>query len=88
MCFFCHQKVYAMERLSAEGLFFHRSCFACHACRGSLRMAAYRFHAASGKRTAWLRERRHDAENKMWAPPLSMCPFSSKRLSLAMMLDG
>ncbi|XP_019753008.1 protein-methionine sulfoxide oxidase mical3a-like, partial [Hippocampus comes] len=49
VCFFCHQKVYAMERLSAEGLFFHRSCFVCHACRGSLRIAAYRFHAASGK---------------------------------------
>ncbi|XP_061662284.1 protein-methionine sulfoxide oxidase mical3a-like isoform X2 [Syngnathoides biaculeatus] len=49
VCFFCNEKVYVMERLSAEGLFFHRSCFVCHACRGTLRIAAYRFHAASGK---------------------------------------
>ncbi|XP_061124766.1 protein-methionine sulfoxide oxidase mical3a-like isoform X3 [Syngnathus typhle] len=49
VCFFCRQKVYVMERLSAEGLFFHRSCFACHVCRSTLRIAAYRFHAATGK---------------------------------------
>ncbi|XP_049617459.1 protein-methionine sulfoxide oxidase mical3b isoform X2 [Syngnathus scovelli] len=49
VCFFCRQKVYVMERLSAEGHFFHRSCFACHVCRSTLRIAAYRFHAATGK---------------------------------------
>ncbi|XP_077356434.1 protein-methionine sulfoxide oxidase mical3b-like isoform X2 [Festucalex cinctus] len=48
VCFFCHEKVYVMERLSAEGLFFHRSCFACHMCGSTLRIAAYRFHAATG----------------------------------------
>ncbi|XP_061618598.1 protein-methionine sulfoxide oxidase mical3a-like isoform X3 [Phyllopteryx taeniolatus] len=48
VCFFCHEKVYVMERLSAEGLFFHRRCFVCHLCRGTLRISAYRFHAASG----------------------------------------
>ncbi|XP_061524381.1 protein-methionine sulfoxide oxidase mical3a-like isoform X3 [Phycodurus eques] len=48
VCFFCREKVYVMERLSAEGLFFHRSCFVCRLCRGTLRISAYRFHAASG----------------------------------------
>ena len=28
-CFFCDKRVYLMERLSAEGVFFHRSCFRC-----------------------------------------------------------
>ncbi|XP_061817478.1 protein-methionine sulfoxide oxidase mical3b-like [Nerophis lumbriciformis] len=49
VCFFCRQKVYVMERLSAEGVFFHRSCFVCHSCDGTLRLAAYRYHAPSGK---------------------------------------
>ncbi|XP_077565271.1 uncharacterized protein LOC144180960 [Stigmatopora nigra] len=48
VCFFCCEKVYAMERGSAEGLFFHRRCFACQLCGGVLRIAAYRFSAAEG----------------------------------------
>ncbi|XP_054623438.1 protein-methionine sulfoxide oxidase mical3a-like isoform X4 [Dunckerocampus dactyliophorus] len=48
VCFFCQQKVYVMERLSAEGLFFHRSCFMCHVCDAPLRPASYRYHAPSG----------------------------------------
>uniref|UniRef100_A0A3B5M7N9 LIM zinc-binding domain-containing protein n=1 Tax=Xiphophorus couchianus TaxID=32473 RepID=A0A3B5M7N9_9TELE len=31
-CLMRSQKVYVMERLSAEGLFFHRSCFRCDSC--------------------------------------------------------
>uniref|UniRef100_A0A8C9LBL0 LIM zinc-binding domain-containing protein n=1 Tax=Pavo cristatus TaxID=9049 RepID=A0A8C9LBL0_PAVCR len=27
VCYFCRKRVYVMERLSAEGKFFHRSCF-------------------------------------------------------------
>ena len=29
VCFFCDKRVYLMERQSAEGVFFHRSCFRC-----------------------------------------------------------
>lgn len=32
-----------MERLSAEGLFFHRSCFKCEYCSASLRRGNYSF---------------------------------------------
>ncbi|XP_077449439.1 protein-methionine sulfoxide oxidase mical3a-like isoform X2 [Stigmatopora argus] len=50
VCFFCCEKVYAMERGSAEGVFFHRRCFACQLCGGALRVAAYRFSAAEALR--------------------------------------
>ncbi|XP_044042460.1 protein-methionine sulfoxide oxidase mical3a-like [Siniperca chuatsi] len=43
VCFFCQKKVYLMERLSAEGLFFHRSCFQCFHCSNTLRLASYAF---------------------------------------------
>ncbi|XP_070784724.1 protein-methionine sulfoxide oxidase mical3b-like [Enoplosus armatus] len=43
VCFFCQKKVYLMERLSAEGLFFHRSCFQCFHCSSTLRLASYAF---------------------------------------------
>nr|XP_046235659.1 protein-methionine sulfoxide oxidase mical3b isoform X2 [Scatophagus argus] len=49
ICFFCQKRVYVMERLSAEGLFFHRSCFQCFHCRNSLRLAAYAFDQHSGR---------------------------------------
>lgn len=38
-----------MERLSAEGFFFHRSCFQCFQCRNALRLAAYTFDPHSGE---------------------------------------
>uniref|UniRef100_UPI0037E998BA protein-methionine sulfoxide oxidase mical3b-like n=1 Tax=Semicossyphus pulcher TaxID=241346 RepID=UPI0037E998BA len=48
-CFFCKDRVYLMERLSAEGLFFHRSCFQCFTCSSSLRLAAYAFDHNTGR---------------------------------------
>uniref|UniRef100_A0A3B4YFK5 LIM zinc-binding domain-containing protein n=1 Tax=Seriola lalandi dorsalis TaxID=1841481 RepID=A0A3B4YFK5_SERLL len=38
-----HKRVYVMERVSAEGLFFHRSCFQCDYCSSTLRLAAYAY---------------------------------------------
>ncbi|KAL0962679.1 hypothetical protein UPYG_G00343890 [Umbra pygmaea] len=49
VCFFCRKRVYVMERLSAEGLFFHRSCFQCDHCSSTLRLASYGFDRPSGK---------------------------------------
>ncbi|XP_030210844.1 protein-methionine sulfoxide oxidase mical3a isoform X2 [Gadus morhua] len=49
VCFFCSQRVYVMERLSAEGLFFHRSCFQCDHCRTTLRLSSYAWDAAGGR---------------------------------------
>ncbi|XP_069410469.1 F-actin-monooxygenase MICAL2 isoform X10 [Ovis canadensis] len=48
-CYFCKKRVYVMERLSAEGHFFHRECFRCSACATTLRLAAYAFDVDEGK---------------------------------------
>ncbi|XP_065325528.1 protein-methionine sulfoxide oxidase mical3b isoform X8 [Pelmatolapia mariae] len=49
VCFFCKQRVYVMERLSAEGLFFHRSCFQCGSCSSPLRLASYTYDQHAGR---------------------------------------
>jgi hypothetical protein len=38
-----------MERLSAEGKFFHRSCFKCEYCATTLRLSAYAYDIEDGK---------------------------------------
>ncbi|XP_055087465.1 protein-methionine sulfoxide oxidase mical3b isoform X2 [Periophthalmus magnuspinnatus] len=48
-CFFCKQHVYVMERMSAEGLFFHRSCLLCDYCGCSLRITTYTYDRPSGR---------------------------------------
>ncbi|XP_058841696.1 protein-methionine sulfoxide oxidase mical3a isoform X21 [Acipenser ruthenus] len=49
VCFFCRKRVYVMERLSAEGKFFHRSCFKCDYCNTTLRLSSYAFDVEDGK---------------------------------------
>ncbi|XP_030221042.1 protein-methionine sulfoxide oxidase mical3a isoform X4 [Gadus morhua] len=49
VCFFCSKRVYVMERLSAEGRFFHRSCFKCDYCGTTLRLSSYAFDVEDGK---------------------------------------
>uniref|UniRef100_UPI0037E8AFAC protein-methionine sulfoxide oxidase mical3a isoform X4 n=1 Tax=Semicossyphus pulcher TaxID=241346 RepID=UPI0037E8AFAC len=49
VCFFCRKRVYVMERLSAEGKFFHRSCFKCDYCGTTLRLSSYAFDVEDGK---------------------------------------
>ncbi|XP_057551662.1 F-actin-monooxygenase MICAL2 isoform X2 [Hippopotamus amphibius kiboko] len=49
ICYFCKKRVYVMERLSAEGHFFHRECFRCSVCATTLRLAAYTFDVEEGK---------------------------------------
>ncbi|XP_069862218.1 F-actin-monooxygenase MICAL3-like isoform X12 [Dipodomys merriami] len=48
-CYFCQKRVYVMERLSAEGKFFHRSCFKCEFCATTLRLSAYAYDTEDGK---------------------------------------
>ncbi|CAK9803584.1 [F-actin]-monooxygenase Mical [Anthophora plagiata] len=43
VCHFCNKRVYLMERLSAEGKFFHRGCFRCEYCSTSLRIGNHTF---------------------------------------------
>jgi F-actin monooxygenase len=40
-CHFCKQKVYLMEKITAEGLTLHRSCLKCHHCHTSLRLGKF-----------------------------------------------
>uniref|UniRef100_W5NJJ8 F-actin monooxygenase n=1 Tax=Lepisosteus oculatus TaxID=7918 RepID=W5NJJ8_LEPOC len=49
VCYFCRKRVYVMERLSAEGKFFHRSCFKCDYCNTTLRLSSYAFDVEDGK---------------------------------------
>ncbi|XP_077177936.1 F-actin-monooxygenase MICAL2 isoform X2 [Paroedura picta] len=49
ICCFCKKRVYVMERLSAEGHFFHRECFKCATCSSTLRLAMYAFDAEEDK---------------------------------------
>uniref|UniRef100_A0A4W3H9L9 Molecule interacting with CasL protein 1 n=1 Tax=Callorhinchus milii TaxID=7868 RepID=A0A4W3H9L9_CALMI len=48
VCYFCNQRVYVVERFSAEGKFFHRGCFKCHLCKATLRLGGYAFHSGDG----------------------------------------
>uniref|UniRef100_A0A673IN32 F-actin monooxygenase n=1 Tax=Sinocyclocheilus rhinocerous TaxID=307959 RepID=A0A673IN32_9TELE len=47
-CHFCMKRVYIMERLSAEGYFFHRECFRCNICGCTLRLGGHAFDSNQG----------------------------------------
>ncbi|XP_066504577.1 F-actin-monooxygenase mical2b isoform X1 [Hoplias malabaricus] len=47
-CHFCKKRVYVMERLSAEGYFFHRECFRCDVCNATLRLGGHAFDSDQG----------------------------------------
>jgi len=40
-CFFCRKRVYIMERMSVENVFFHSQCFKCEYCGVILRTNTY-----------------------------------------------
>lgn len=48
MCHFCSKRVYVMERLSAEGHFFHRECFRCNVCSSTLRLGGHAYNSQQG----------------------------------------
>uniref|UniRef100_A0A670ZFV2 Molecule interacting with CasL protein 1 n=1 Tax=Pseudonaja textilis TaxID=8673 RepID=A0A670ZFV2_PSETE len=43
-CYFCGDHIYILERVSAEGRFFHRGCFKCHYCKITLRLGDFLFN--------------------------------------------
>ncbi|CAM4676237.1 unnamed protein product [Leuciscus chuanchicus] len=49
LCYFCKKHLYVLERGSAEGKFFHRSCFSCYHCGSTLRQGGYTFHSDTGR---------------------------------------
>ncbi|XP_041838975.1 F-actin-monooxygenase MICAL2 isoform X3 [Melanotaenia boesemani] len=48
-CHSCERRVYMVERVCAEGLYFHRECFRCSTCSTALRQGAQVFHSEEGK---------------------------------------
>nr|XP_060629186.1 F-actin-monooxygenase MICAL1 [Anolis sagrei ordinatus] len=47
-CYICGEHVYIVERVSAEGRFFHRSCFKCHQCKTTLRLGDFALNEDDG----------------------------------------
>uniref|UniRef100_A0A8C5GXR3 F-actin monooxygenase n=1 Tax=Gouania willdenowi TaxID=441366 RepID=A0A8C5GXR3_GOUWI len=47
-CHSCEKRVYMVERVCAEGLYFHRECFRCSTCGCALRQGAHAFHSEKG----------------------------------------
>uniref|UniRef100_A0A3P9A4Q3 F-actin monooxygenase n=1 Tax=Esox lucius TaxID=8010 RepID=A0A3P9A4Q3_ESOLU len=62
-CHSCQKRVYVVERISAEGLYFHRECFRCDTCGSALRQGCHAFDSELGmcppilcsSRTEWTR---------------------------------
>lgn len=40
-CKVCEKTVYLVEQLVADGLVFHKSCFRCHHCKGTLKLGSF-----------------------------------------------
>ncbi|XP_057711662.1 F-actin-monooxygenase mical2b isoform X4 [Corythoichthys intestinalis] len=48
-CHSCERRVYLMERICAEGFFFHRECFRCTTCSSTLHQGSHAFDSQHGK---------------------------------------
>ncbi|KAM6943095.1 F-actin-monooxygenase MICAL2 isoform 5-T5 [Xenentodon cancila] len=48
-CHSCGKRVYMMERVCAEGLYFHRECYRCSTCSSALPQGVHAFHSEEGK---------------------------------------
>ncbi|KAK3880510.1 hypothetical protein Pcinc_014999 [Petrolisthes cinctipes] len=83
LCHFCSSRVYLVERLSAEGKFFHRQCFKCDYCAANLRLGNYIYdregryggkffcipHFGLTPRSRGTRQRREDSIKENIVPP-------------------
>uniref|UniRef100_A0A8C7ABW7 Molecule interacting with CasL protein 1 n=1 Tax=Neovison vison TaxID=452646 RepID=A0A8C7ABW7_NEOVI len=48
LCALCGEQLYILERLCADGRFFHRNCFRCRTCEATLRPGDYGQHPGDG----------------------------------------
>ncbi|XP_061669941.1 F-actin-monooxygenase mical2b isoform X3 [Syngnathoides biaculeatus] len=48
-CHSCQRRVYLVERICAEGFYFHRECFRCTTCSSALRQGSHAFDSQHGK---------------------------------------
>ncbi|XP_052808865.1 protein-methionine sulfoxide oxidase mical3b-like isoform X2 [Mya arenaria] len=68
-CFFCKKRVYIMERMSAENVFFHSQCFKCDFCGVVLRTNTYSVDKTSyGDATRFFCQR-HALPQMRWGKP-------------------
>jgi cysteine/glycine-rich protein len=42
-CMACDKTVYLVDKLTADNRIYHKACFRCHHCRGTLKVTAYRY---------------------------------------------
>ncbi|KAK8938085.1 Pollen-specific protein SF3 [Platanthera guangdongensis] len=40
-CMACDKTVYLVDKLTADNRIYHKTCFRCHHCRGSLKVCGY-----------------------------------------------
>lgn len=40
-CKVCEKTVYFIDQLSADGVFYHKACFRCNHCKGTLKLSSY-----------------------------------------------
>ncbi|XP_070827722.1 F-actin-monooxygenase mical2b isoform X3 [Chaetodon trifascialis] len=66
ICHFCTKRVYVMERLSAEGYFFHRECFRCDVCNCTLRLGAHTFDSQDAKFFCKVHYAQHQSSTRMF----------------------
>ncbi|XP_065141285.1 F-actin-monooxygenase mical1 isoform X2 [Paramisgurnus dabryanus] len=62
LCYFCQERLYLLERGSAEGKIFHRGCFKCYQCSSTLRQGGYTFHPNTGRFYCELHSEAEDEE--------------------------
>ncbi|XP_077419303.1 F-actin-monooxygenase mical2b isoform X2 [Vanacampus margaritifer] len=48
-CRSCERRVFLVERICAEGFYFHRECFRCATCSSALRQGSHLFDSQHGK---------------------------------------
>uniref|UniRef100_A0A8C7S5N6 F-actin monooxygenase n=1 Tax=Oncorhynchus mykiss TaxID=8022 RepID=A0A8C7S5N6_ONCMY len=63
-CHSCQKRVYVVERISAEGLYFHRECFRCDTCGAALRQGGHAFDSEQGMCFPTLRFRCSDQRHR------------------------
>ncbi|XP_041794158.1 protein-methionine sulfoxide oxidase mical2b isoform X1 [Chelmon rostratus] len=66
ICHFCTKRVYVMERLSADGHFFHRECFRCDVCNCTLRLGAHAFDSQEAKFFCKMHYAQHQSSTRMF----------------------
>lgn len=49
LCALCGEHLYILERVCADGRFYHRSCFCCHVCEATLWPGGYEQHPEDGE---------------------------------------